>query len=419
MTAIFDQRTVSQPPLSLRPYEVSKKLVGQLICGDRITVEWLIQTIRPNAPELEEMWSKSGVENIRYTRLGVGSSFNSDIYRTEIIFQNGDHFGLIVKIPQSNATVGDLVMENTTFKGHDKEVAFYKMFANQGLWAVPRYYFGREINQPETAILLIEDKGRNVISPSVFISTPVEQIFTVSRELARMQAFAIKIPGQPWRHEFPDYWHTWEAHTVLNAACEPQLRNYDPEISAMLDLLSPVNNREFARFAIEKRPAELNAISFANGDLWSGNLLFKLDPKTREMTNELVGIIDYQGAIAGNSFIDLVRYVVMCVDAEVRRRYRQVFIDYFYTELKKAYLEFDINEAIGFTRDQCDELYDLCVVEQAIICIMNIPFFGANADKVPEIEHEERMKVLHKRSKEMYVDAIQLMKQYGWDKFKA
>ncbi|CAD5213289.1 unnamed protein product [Bursaphelenchus okinawaensis] len=415
MPKIIEPTNVENNSVKLA-YTLKEELVKQKICGDRITVSWLIKTVAANSVELENLWSQSTVENVGTIRLGVGESFNSDIYRVVIEFQNKERFSLVVKIPQSNASAGELVMENATFKGHDKEVKFYRMFSNaKQLGAIPKFYFGREIGQAETAILLIEDKGSQVISPSIFTSTPPEHIFAVSRELARMQAYAFKIPGNPWKTEFPDYWHTWEAHTVLNKACEPQLRSYDAEISEMLDILRPVNNREFARYAIETRPEQLNAIAFANGDLWSGNLLYKKDMETNKPTNDLVAIIDYQGAIAGNVFIDLVRYIVMCVDGATRRKYRDLFIEKFYTDLKKAYIEFQIAEPIGFTREQCEELYDLCVVEQAIICIMNIPFFKVNADNVSFDVHKKRMEVLLKRNREMFKDAITLMKSYGWD----
>lgn len=45
---------------------------------------------------------------------------------------------------------------------------------------------------------------------------------------------------------------------------------------------------------------------------------------------------------------------------------------------------------------------------------MILPYFSPNADKVSEEVHEERMVELHYRMKEMFVDAIKLMKKYGW-----
>ncbi|CAD5219803.1 unnamed protein product [Bursaphelenchus xylophilus] len=394
-----------------------KDTVPKELCDGQISTKWLLNIMIKADCQVKKLCHKCKIEKITFTRLGVGSAFNSTIYRVKISFEGSPVFSLIVKIPCCSITAeGGLVMPKTTFMGHNKEVEFYNIFKDVELNTIPKCYFGRKTGEKEQAILLIEDLGAEVITPSMYQPCRREQVFKVAEELARFQAKVSKLPKNSWSH-FEDYFHTLEVHTVLNPVCTPANVEYDSNLKPLLDELQPVSNEKFARYACLERPGELGAITLCHGDVWNGNMFFYRDA-TKEIgiSNNLRAFVDFQTVFGGNMFLDIARYVVLCARGEVRRSVHNEIVGHFLRCLKKAFKEEGVEYKYNFDEKEAQELYDLCVVQQAIVNIMIIPYFSPNADGAPEETHKIRMAELHQRMKEMFIDAAEIMRKYGWDK---
>ncbi|CAD5213833.1 unnamed protein product [Bursaphelenchus okinawaensis] len=398
------------------PINIGSK-VPELLCDGKITSKWLFDVMIKADSRLKRLCSRYEIENVSCKRLAVGSAFNSMIYRVEIVFEACGVFSLIAKIPCSAITAeGGLVMKKTTFMGHNKEVDFYNLFKTQKLETLPQCYFGRKTEEKEQAILLIEDLGTEVITPSMYQPCRKEQIFIVAEEIAKLQAKVAKLPKKSWAH-FEDYFHTLEVHTVLNPVCTPANVEYDVKLGPVLEDLKPVNNAEFARYACLDRPKQIGGITLCHGDVWNGNMFFFKDPKKPDgISDRLRAFADFQTVFGGNMFLDIARYVVLCSEGKVRREIHSEIVPYFLECLKKAFKAEGVKYEYQFSAEEAQELYDLCVVQQAIVNIMIIPYFSPNADGAPEMEHKMRMAELHQRMKEMFIDASELMHKYQWDK---
>jgi hypothetical protein len=82
-------------------------------------------------------------------------------------------------------------------------------------------------------------------------------------------------------------------------------------------------------FRLENQVCSMN---LNHGDVWNGNLMFKLNPETK--TPESCAIIDFQTIHLGSPAIDLLMYLFLAVDADVRRKHLKNLLKMYYDQLQ-------------------------------------------------------------------------------------
>jgi hypothetical protein len=114
------------------------------------------------------------------------------------------------------------------------------------------------------------------------------------------------------------------------------------------------------------------------------NILFCTD-QNGQTTSEIKAILDWQLIFGGNPFIDLCRFLIGAVDAEIRQHADYIAFDVYYSELKRLYVQ--NGQQPPFSRDQVNfksqklkftfkalELYELSICEQTGSYIILLPF---------------------------------------------
>ncbi|CAD5227299.1 unnamed protein product [Bursaphelenchus xylophilus] len=142
----------------------------------------------------------------------------------------------------------------------------------------------------------------------------------------------------------------------------PFLSEYDKRtFGPLVDQLKPFTNKKFFGYLQKGRAEELGVATLTHADLHSGNVMTKPNPDGSP-SDEVATFFDWQLGFFGNALFDLARFACVSADADIRRGIEDVALDEYYD----AYIKHSERPDPKFTRDVCQELYDLGIVMEAL-----------------------------------------------------
>lgn len=149
-----------------------------------------------------------------------------------------------------------------------------------------------------------------------------------------------------------------------------------------------------------------------HGDTHMGNMLYYLK-EDGSPSNKLAAILDWQTMYEGNPMLDMSRFMVLCVDAGVRRDVETECVDIYYTTLEKLCKE--LGRTVPFTREEAHEYYDYAFMTQTTQNVNIAPITADKNNKIIEASDgvfQAKLENFVMRTRHAYEDAVNLMKKH-------
>jgi hypothetical protein len=126
------------------------------------------------------------------------------------------------------------------------------------------------------------------------------------------------------------------------------------------------------------------------------------------ISDEVLGVVDWQNVFVGNPTFDIARFVSNCVDAPLRRQIERDLIDFYHDQLSKKLREH--GKSPRFTKEQAHKLYEYALVQEAgvfsvVFSVTAIPIMNSEAE-------QENVKKLTDRLDSLFDDILPLMDKY-------
>uniref|UniRef100_A0A8R1EQ40 CHK domain-containing protein n=1 Tax=Caenorhabditis japonica TaxID=281687 RepID=A0A8R1EQ40_CAEJA len=340
---ILQLRILSLRSGNIREHEFfSKKFDRELLPIGRhgLTAGWLIES-------LGQLLNSDAIKNIKCSQLG-SDGFVSQIMRVTIEFSNHQQKRFIVKMPET--TNIKAALEKTTQKkmpeGADeqfiggltmffnREVEFYKMDKIPGL-RLPKCYHSQSWKLGKTTGAIVMQDLRGMVSVPYYESLNLQQVASVGSQMINLHLFSIGMPDE-WKEKFPfpmeliDTVSNMTDIVKLYVSRNPVLAEGFSRVEKMY------TDRELFVRVLRDSHKSLGIDDFlCHGDLWFYNLMWLPTVSGSETaSNHLGAIIDWQNVHTGSITQDFCHMFTFCCDTEIRRQAENVFLPYYYNQLK-------------------------------------------------------------------------------------
>ncbi|KAI6190821.1 hypothetical protein M3Y97_00160000 [Aphelenchoides bicaudatus] len=341
---------------------MSEKLIGSGRLG--LTVDWAIEKLKNSCSNFQQKL-KNGltVKEVVSTKLSGDSGFMSDVYRCDVHFNGGtedDTLAYCLKEPSSERMDKILGFDFFPFLKdmHQRECSFYEIFGKTEGLKTPKV-FGTKLltDEDKNGYIFMEFCGSGHHRPiDIAKSLNLEQVLSVVENIAHLHAFALKNKSA-WDGQFKSV--NIVASTVKE--CDEvfgrlvgRLKTFcDEDLMARVeDLRDIFFNADIYNYILYDAHKEAGVPSIiSHGDLWANNILFEVDKKTDELTNTVGGIVDWQATNAGNPAQDLVRIMLLNMDADVRHASEPKVFAHYYQKLNEYLKELNADPA-SFSLEQ-------------------------------------------------------------------
>ncbi|KAI6197903.1 hypothetical protein M3Y94_01280500 [Aphelenchoides besseyi] len=349
-----------------------------------------------------------------------GKGYCSRVFKTIVHFDKGDTFNFMMKIPTdaiwNKIDMGTLSEEekNVNWKKlvrmHNGEVDAYEMIAGMtDPFPIPKIYYMDRIDDRSGGVIVQEDLSHGASLGIFFEATPI-LCYNLARHIADFQCYYDLDADEKWRTRYGGSMHTTDdVEKTWKRTMFPALKLPDDDLVAKVQMFVDMDIQKLGKFTLEDYPAQFGCNTLNHGDLWTDNMLIKLE-EDGSVSDEILAFIDWQTCATGSPCFDIARFISHCTDADVRRQCERKAVDVYYDRLTENYAK--RGQKPKFTREQAYELYDLSFVQEvALLCIM----FGIMAIPLKDSKEksdQENFEKLALRLKMAADDAIPIIEKY-------
>ncbi|KRZ80477.1 putative oxidoreductase -like protein [Trichinella papuae] len=300
------------------------------------------------------------LDNVSAVRIAVGQGYICSIMQIKlnwkpISIKYNKHLpqSVIAKVPFTSQMMEtfellgfkdcmpeDMDCDSTMQFMHNAECSFYLLSLNEKLnFPTAKCYAAWNIDKAGVNVILLEDLKDVAATKGVFPGLGVEELKEVVEKVALLQAWSLNTDVE-WQKMF----------MTVEMLFERFFKFIDHSISSLNDYLTKYSDK-LTSFDLNKAKTLLNKQEdlielftehrkfipdvIVHGDLWSNNMMFKLDGDSDQISNKLAAIIDWQ-MVHGGSFVeDLAHLFIFSVNTEVRRFHQETIFRHYYDTLMK------------------------------------------------------------------------------------
>ncbi|KAI6177520.1 Solute carrier family 23 member 2 [Aphelenchoides bicaudatus] len=297
-TANFDLMTCS--------FE-AKGTCGQLTCSNSTLDDFVINITGAtcNFVQLNQDFEVKTID---------GAGYLSNVLRLKVVFENGDHFPLILKAPTDEKIEKiladdegkDLEEESPTqfiIEYHNQEINFYNKIGNQytGL-QLPKLYGYKQstLNPPKHGQILLEDVTHLGMLADTKMGLNLEQCESVIKAIASFHVYTLSLPNiEEILKSMPNVMLPFreEQFGIHEALCrlDPFFNAHRQELKFYFDKGAPQEENPHLKF-------DINAV-LSHGDLWANNMFFERK-SDGSCGNKLTTILDWQACYPDDPELD-------------------------------------------------------------------------------------------------------------------
>ncbi|KAL1239790.1 hypothetical protein TPS_01999 [Trichinella pseudospiralis] len=300
------------------------------------------------------------LDDVSAVRIAVGQGYICSIMQIKlnwkpISIQYNKHLpqSVIAKVPLTSQMMEtfevlgfkdcmpeDMDCHSTMQFMHNAECSFYLLSLNEKLnFPTAKCYAAWNKDKAEANVILLEDLKDVAATKGLFPGLGVEELKEIVEKLALLQAWSLNTDVE-WQKMFMS----------VEALFERFCKFLDYSISSLNDYLTKYSDK-LASFDLNKVKTLLNKQEdlielytehrkfipdvIVHGDLWSNNMMFKVDGDSGQISNKLAAIIDWQMVHCGPFVEDVAHLFLFSVNTEVRRANQEAIFRHYYDTLMK------------------------------------------------------------------------------------
>ncbi|KRX16455.1 putative oxidoreductase -like protein [Trichinella nelsoni] len=301
------------------------------------------------------------LDSVSAVRIGVGQGYICSVMQIKlnwkpISIQYCQHLpqSVIAKVPLSNQIketfellgFNDSILEEMEYHStmqfmHNAECSFYLLSLKEKLnFPAAKCYAAWNTDETRVNVILLEDLKDVAATKGLFPGLGVEELKEVVEKIALLQAWSLNtdvewqkvvINGEVLYERFFKFVeHSINSLNDYLAKYSDKLASFD--LNKANSVLKK-QQKDIIEFFTEHRKLIPDVI--VHGDLWSNNMMFKLDGEGGKISNKLAAIIDWQ-IVHGGSFVeDVAHLFLFSVNTEVRRAHQEAVFRHYYDTLMK------------------------------------------------------------------------------------
>ncbi|KAI6190776.1 hypothetical protein M3Y97_00155300 [Aphelenchoides bicaudatus] len=353
----------------------------------------VLQLIYENNSELVEKLKGQKIVDIEVVDIGKNKGYASYVYRVNLHFDSTGTYSFVLKVPTLDSWERisiDLTDEEREHNAimirqhHNTECASYDLLKDIANFPIPKVWYAKEVDETQ------------VVDFQVYVECCLSE--------------------DKW---FDKFKHNMHARSSVDHIWKKMIRpiedyEQDKGLQAKIKHILNIDFFALGKYATETIAHEMGCETLVHGDVWTNNMLLKINPDG-SLSDEILGIIDWQTVFVGSPLFDIARFLGNCASGELRREIEKDLVDFFYDQL---------TEKLGangkkpkFTREQAHFLYKYAIVQETgLLCVM----FAVIALPLKDSEKDQAdVQKLAKRLNDLFDDAIQFMDEHGLhEKFK-
>ncbi|CAD5227295.1 unnamed protein product [Bursaphelenchus xylophilus] len=338
----------------------------------------------------------------------------SIVYLVEVIFNDDSKFSCILKIPSAKRYIEAMGQDEKNANLapletlHNRECQAFEILRQCNTTA-PKLYASKQVVDvaKDSGYVLMESFVDNAAVFGIFTAPTEEQCINVAHNLGKLRAEVAKVPLESYSMWNEPFRVEQDMLTVLMQKHIPALIKHDKEtFGPLTEELEPFTNRKTFSYLMKGHAEKLGVQSLTHGDLHGGNMIVKLNPDGSR-SNEIASFIDWQTSFCGNSLYDLTTFLSFA-DAKTRHKMEKIVLDEYYN----TYLEHCQSPDPNFSREICQELYDIALMMSGIEWQHWFGILTDNSGNMNEDDMKELKEKLAVQTRDVIQDAIRLIRKY-------
>ncbi|KAI6206254.1 hypothetical protein M3Y94_00887400 [Aphelenchoides besseyi] len=311
-----------------------------------LTVGSLFEILEKKCPRFQRMCS-NGKQAEKVTTIAIppDNGYMSLVFRLDVHFDqtNDGILSYCLKEPRAERMTELLNIDffPILIEIHGRECDFYENFSQVSGLKIPRVHAIKRLSLEDKKGYLLMDFAGNRSCRTVPIeqSLSVEQVIAIADQIARLHAHVL-LDSNKWDED-----KRFEPVNIVASdegmgnevfgRLHGRLRKYtDDDLMRRIDEFSGLlDNHDVYNYVVFDAHRELGLPSLtSHGDLWGNNVLFEIN-ENGEITDQIGGLIDWQATNFGNPTQDLVRVMLVSMDAELRRKNQKKILEVYFNKL--------------------------------------------------------------------------------------
>jgi hypothetical protein len=141
----------------------------------------------------------------------------------------------------------------------------------------------------------MEDLSQSGACLGLFFSITQQHCFNLARHIADFQIYVDFLPTELWKDKF-----TTNIYTKSNSENDfwkKKMEN-NTELSKICEFFIEIDTIKLGTYSIEERARKIGCTTLVHGDMWTNNMLIKVNDD-KSISNEILAIIDWQTTFQG------------------------------------------------------------------------------------------------------------------------